>query len=99
MSVHQVAVAAWILVTCQMVLEVVAGGEYVPYISCQWITYYYPNTIFLMVIQFIVYSSITFVSYICIFVKIKLQQARRESLGKFFTAIFKITKSQRCKFF
>ena len=73
---------AWILITCQMVVEVVVGGSYVPYVECQWVDYYYTTTISLMVIQFVVYSAVTFVSYISIFVKIKLQQARRQNLGK-----------------
>ena len=75
--------AAWILIICQMVLELVLGGDYVPYVQCQWVEYYYQTTISLMVTQFVVYSAVTFVSYIFIFVKIKLQRARRQNLGEY----------------
>ena len=80
---HQVALVTWILITCQVILvDMFGGSEYNPHVSCQWTDYYPEEIIFSMVVQFITFSSITFVSYISIFTKIKIQQTRRQGLGQ-----------------
>ena len=72
----------WICVAVQMTLELSLGGEYVPGAYCYWTTYFNEAVMVITNVQFFVYSSITVTSYISIFVKIRIQQARRRNLGK-----------------
>ena len=73
----------WILITCQVILEETIGGNYAPYVTCLWVNYYSYHVLLFTLIQFILYSLIIFVVYISIFVKIKVQRSRQETLGKY----------------
>ena len=79
--IYQVVMVSWIVILIPMSLAITFGGAYTPHVHCDWGVYFTEDVIVAMTTVIIVYFAVTLTFYICILVKVKVQQACRLNLG------------------
>ena len=78
----QLVLALWILITCQISLEVVLGGHYDSEVPCIWGLFFTRSVLLSMITESVTYSFITLILNIVIFLKVKCTISKRNQLGK-----------------